>query len=150
MSGYEGMQLSNQTQHKRRLTYFPEEHNITRPNTTADSNNPRRPDLSSFFSALELTNNASTSAAHNSGHGPEPLPANVSAAYRMLANALQVMTGETEGVAIDHGFDREAAGRSGLLDGMIETLMMGAERPPREVDGMSDEFFAGMLLCAMR
>jgi hypothetical protein len=120
------------------MSSYETEHARDAPSTS--STQPRRPDLSTFFTALDLTAAPSTSS---NSHTTEPLPSNVSAAYRMLANALQVMNGETEGVAIDHGFSpREQSG--GLLDGMIESLMMGAERPPREVDGMSDEWFVGM------
>jgi len=120
------------------MSSYETEHARDAPSTS--SSQPRRPDLSSFFTALDLTSAPTNS---NNAHTTEPLPSNVSAAYRMLANALQVMSGETEGVAIDHGFSpTEQSG--GLLQGMIESLMSGAERPPRDVDGMSDQWFVGM------
>lgn len=124
------------------MSGYEEEHSIPRNDTTTNSSTtqPRRPDLSSFFSALDLTNTSNTHNPH-----AEATPSNVSAAFRMLANALQVMGGETEGVAIDHGFAaREGGGHNQLLEGMIETLMMGAERPPAQVEGMSDSWFDGM------
>lgn len=127
------------------MSGYEEEHSIPRTTTTSTSSQPRRPDLSSFFTALDLTNTSSTTNPH-----AEPTPSTVSAAFRMLANALQVMGGETEGVAIDHGFPARNGDGAGehlahtqLLEGMIETLMMGAERPPGKVEGMSDAWFDG-------
>lgn len=69
-----------------------------------------------------------------------PLPQNVSAVYRQLANAYQVMLGETEGVAIEHP-TAPGGHNSELLGGLIEMLMRNAEDPPREVHGMPEEFF---------
>ena len=34
---------------------------------------------------------------------------------------------------------------SGLLENLVETLMREAEVPPREVNGVGDEFLAGKL-----
>jgi len=128
------------------MSGYEEEHSIPRNSTTTanpSTSQPRRPDLSSFFTALDLTNTSNTHNPHT-----EATPSNVSAAFRMLANALQVMGGETEGVAIDHGFPARGQGEGGghnqLLEGMIETLMMGAERPPSQVEGMPDSWFDGM------
>ena len=38
----------------------------------------------------------------------------------------------------------EGAGNGGLLDQLVQTLLGEADMPPKEVNGVSDEFLAGM------
>jgi hypothetical protein len=60
------------------------------------------------------------------------VPGEVSAAFRILAEAFGVMRSES-------------GGESGeLLDSMIDALMQTAERPPREVEGVDEEYIAAL------
>ena len=58
------------------------------------------------------------------------MPGDVSAAFRSLAEAFGVMR---------RGSDDEAGE---LLDGMIDALMQNAERPPKEVKGVDEQYIA--------
>lgn len=112
---------------KIRLIYVVE-HNIS--NQQADQpqpHAPRLPDLSTFFSALEQvdTTNVSNSNA-------VPTPVSVAAPFRMLADALGILSRE-----LDNGSD--------LLEQMRQQLMGEAEMPPREVKGVGQEFLDGKL-----
>lgn len=90
----------------------------------------RRPDLSTFFSTLQLVD---TSGSHEP-HNPHalPLPRDISAAFRNLANAFEMMRG---GTSTSHEQNHNE-----LLQQLVESLMASAENPPEKVDGVSDEF----------
>ena len=59
------------------------------------------------------------------------MPGDVSAAFRSLAEAFDIMRRDNEG-------------EGGLLDSMIDALIDAAERPPREVEGVDEEYIAGL------
>lgn len=104
------------------------EHNI--PTNQQPQEQPlRRPDLSTFFSALDQVDTSGDRQPQNA-HSL-PLPGDISAAFRLLANAFETMRGG--GNAHDE-----------LMDRLVESLMDSAERPPTEVEGVSDEFIAGL------
>lgn len=63
--------------------------------------------------------------------GALPVPGDVSAAFRSLAEAFQVM-------------QRDNDTESDLLETMIQTLMSSAERPPQEVKGVDEEYIANL------
>ncbi|OAX85211.1 hypothetical protein ACJ72_00404 [Emergomyces africanus] len=126
--------------------------------TPADNNNnttssarpaPRRPDLSSFFATLqEITPNPSETRTRPYA---VPVPGDISAAYRSLAEALNVMRHETGeyGFPVHDGRDEgletaaeggDATGGAGLLSSMIGLLLREAEEPPREVEGVGEGF----------
>ncbi|EEH09506.1 conserved hypothetical protein [Histoplasma capsulatum G186AR] len=110
---------------------------------------PRRPDLSSFFATLqEITPNPSEIRTRPYA---VPVPGDISAAYRSLAEALNVMRHQTgdngfpvhdgrdEGLA-DVAENEDATGGVGLLSSMIGLLLREAEMPPREVEGVGESF----------
>ena len=93
-----------------------------------NSHPPRRPDLSTFFSTLsEITPEAPSSRTREHA---VPVPGDVSAAFRSLAEAFGVMRHDGEG--------------GELLDNMIESLMDTAEMPPKEVEGVDEEYIANL------
>jgi len=104
------------------------EHDIEPSSSAVPRSN--RPDLSTFFSSLELVDTSQTENAH-----AVPIPGDISAVFRLLADAFARM-------AQDSG---EGAQNIELLEGLRETLLREAEMPPREVKGVSDEFLAGTL-----
>lgn len=109
------------------------EHNISNQQSDTSQNHPPRlPDLSTFFSALEQidTSNVSNSNA-------VPTPVSVAAPFRMLADALGILSRE-----LDNGSD--------LLEQMRQQLMGDAEMPPREVQGVGQEFLDGELISPRR
>ncbi|GAD97564.1 conserved hypothetical protein [Paecilomyces variotii No. 5] len=114
------------------------EHNTTDTSSQATSR-PRRPDLSTFFSTLnEITPNPAESRTRQYA---VPVPGDVSAAFRTLAEAFDVMRREHD--IGDHGNPATGEGQedsSGLLSQMIQTLLQQAETPPREVEGASEQF----------
>src|SRR5689334_11771708 len=61
-----------------------------------------------------------------------PLPGDVSAAFRGLAEAYQQMQRDNENADSD------------LVENMIEALMSSAERPPQEVKGVDEEYIAAL------
>lgn len=61
-----------------------------------------------------------------------PVPSDLSAAFRSLAEVFQVMQRDNENAD------------SNLLDDMIQTLMSSAERPPTEAKGVDEEYIAGL------
>ena len=85
-----------------------------------------------------------------------PVPGDISAAFYSLADALNVMRREGEGgIPSGNGVpDLGAAFHSGgaaasvhgddLLAQMIQTLLSEAETPPKEIEGVSEEFCDGM------
>ncbi|TKA55482.1 hypothetical protein B0A55_11768, partial [Friedmanniomyces simplex] len=110
-----------------RISGYDVEHNIP----VEQKEQPRRrPDLSTFFGTLDLVDTSGSRQPQNA-HSL-PLPRDISAAYRNLANAFDMMRGGT-GTAQEHG-------QEGLLEQLVESLMQSAEHPPTEVQGVSDEF----------
>jgi hypothetical protein len=59
------------------------------------------------------------------------VPGDVSAVFRSLAEAFDLMRRDNEG-------------EGGLLDSMIDALIDAAERPPREVEGVDEEYITGL------
>ncbi|CRG84035.1 putative RING finger protein YBR062C [Talaromyces islandicus] len=116
------------------------EHNTTDPRIT-NQTRPRRPDLSTFFSTLsEITPNPSETRTREHA---VPVPGDVSAAFRSLAEAFDVMRREHDiGGAGAGGEETQGEDHHGaaLIDQMIEALVQGAELPPREVEGVNEEF----------
>ena len=53
----------------------------------------------------------------------------------------QDLNGATHLHGDDHDID---SGHSRFLEGLIQTLLSEADTPPKEVNGVSDEFLAGM------
>ncbi|KAJ5328012.1 uncharacterized protein N7506_000492 [Penicillium brevicompactum] len=111
------------------------EHNTSDP-STAQTPRRRRPDLSTFFSALSEITPAPDHRPH-----AVPVPGDVSAAFYSLAEALEMMRRDTDSTteapeASDAGTDN---GRD-LLSTMIQSLLAQADTPPREVEGVSEEF----------
>lgn len=108
---------------------------------------PRRPDLSTFFAAL----NESTASQTRTRPDAVPTPGNVGAAHRLLAEAYDMMRRDSEGGAPggfpvydgrDPGLGDDETG--GLITQMIRTLLEGMEAPPREIEGVSEEFCDGL------
>ena len=83
----------------------------------------RRPDLGTFFSTLDLVDTSGSRQPQNSN--ALPLPQDVSAAFRTLANAFEMM--RTGGATQDDG-------NSELLGNLVQSLMDSAEHPPTEVE----------------
>jgi len=108
------------------------EHNIPKDQQAQQSEpRRRRPDLATFFSTLDLVDTSGTRQPQNANS--IPLPQDISAAYRNLANAFSMMRGgDAEGATTD--------GHSELLDQLVQSLMQNAEHPPSQVEGVSDEF----------
>ncbi|WPG98212.1 Hypothetical protein R9X50_00099900 [Acrodontium crateriforme] len=109
------------------------EHNI--PSNTSAEPPRRRPDLSTFFSTLDLVDTSGTRRPQN--EHSLPLPRDVSAAYRNLANAFEMMQGRAAGA---NGASVDESGHNALLETLVQSLMEGADHPPTEVEGVSDEF----------
>ncbi|RMZ83132.1 hypothetical protein DV738_g1244, partial [Chaetothyriales sp. CBS 135597] len=108
------------------MASYETEHASDPPNRSAAP--ARRPDLSSFLSLMsEITPNQTQA---RSREGAVPVPADVSAAFRSLAEAFQIMQRDNENADSD------------LLSGMINTLLSSAERPPTEVKGVDEEYIA--------
>lgn len=61
-----------------------------------------------------------------------PIPGDVSAAYRQLAEAFQVMQRDNDSINTD------------LLQNMISNLLATAEEPPVEVKGVDEEYIADL------
>jgi hypothetical protein len=109
------------------------EHNIPTTNNDKPAHPPRRPDLSTFFSTLELVDTSDADAHHNV-HA-QPQPENVAAVHRVLANAFAMMRGrapDDEGSTEDEG--------DALLSNMIEMLQQNADNPPMELKGVPNSF----------
>ncbi|PVI05077.1 hypothetical protein DM02DRAFT_126465 [Periconia macrospinosa] len=107
------------------------EHNIPTDKETKPEQHSRRPDLSTFFSTLELVDTSNPEHHHNA-HA-QPQPENTAAAFRLLANAFEMMRGSEER-------DNGASGEGGLLESMIEYLRENADDPPSELKGVPDSF----------
>jgi hypothetical protein len=105
------------------------EHNISDKDDRSQQA-PRRPDLSTFFSQLELVDTSDPQAHTNANAVPQP--ENMSAAFRLLANAFELMRGRPA--------EEEASGENDLLANMIEVLRQNADDPPTELKGVPDTF----------
>lgn len=105
------------------------EHNIS--SKPAEDSRRRRPDLSTFFAALDQVDTTGAQNAHSL-----PLPGDVGAAFRLLANAFHTMRGD--------GATPENSSHNELMDTLIQSLMQSADDPPKEVEGVSDEFIAAL------
>ncbi|KAF1833673.1 hypothetical protein BDW02DRAFT_371211 [Decorospora gaudefroyi] len=104
------------------------EHNISTKDEKPEQS-PRRPDLSTFFSQLELVD-TSDPQAHTNAHAV-PQPENMAAAFRLLANAFETMRGRPAD---------EDSGGGDLLANMIEMLRQNADDPPTELKGVPNSF----------
>ncbi|PYI11347.1 hypothetical protein BO78DRAFT_358920 [Aspergillus sclerotiicarbonarius CBS 121057] len=129
------------------MSTYEVEHNTTDPSSTTTNNNAanphrrRRPDLSTFFSTLSQI--SPEDAQSRTRPHAVPVPGDVSAAFYSLAEALEVMrrdgaappppSGDGEGIG-------NGSGDEDLLAQMISSLLHTAEMPPREVEGVSEEF----------
>lgn len=84
--------------------------------------------MSSFLSHL------SEVSPSDDRHRPDavPVPADVSALFRSLAEAFQTMQRDNDNADSD------------LLGNLIDTLMESAEHPPREVKGVDEEYIAAL------
>ena len=84
-----------------------------------------------------------------------PVPGDVSAAFRSLAEAFDFMRREHDigGDDTGAGGDQPHHHDPALIDQMIETLLQGANMPPREVEGVDEEFcdseFYFLLICPL-
>ncbi|KAF2739704.1 hypothetical protein EJ04DRAFT_531570 [Polyplosphaeria fusca] len=107
------------------------EHNIPTKKEEPEPT-PRRPDLSTFFSTLELVDTSEPGTHHNANAVPQP--ENMAAAFRLLANAFEMMRGPAAD-AHDH-----AGGEGDLLADMIEVLRQSADDPPTELKGVPNSF----------
>jgi hypothetical protein len=105
------------------------EHNISEKDDRSQQA-PRRPDLSTFFSQLELVDTSDPQAHTNANAVPQP--ENMSAAFRLLANAFELMRGRPA--------EEEGSGENDLLANMIEVLRQNADDPPTELKGVPDSF----------
>lgn len=116
------------------MASYADEHNTTNPSLAANPRR-RRPDLSTFFATLSEIN-PQPDASRTRPHAV-PVPGDVSAAYYSLAEAFEVMRREAEG---GRSADAQEGDGSDLLTQMIQILLRGADMPPREVEGVSEEF----------
>ncbi|KAF2397010.1 hypothetical protein EJ06DRAFT_533725 [Trichodelitschia bisporula] len=107
------------------MATYEDEHNLPLGGAGESARRSRRPDLSTFFATYELVD--TTDHVHSNTHAL-PLPENVAAVYRNLANAFEVMRQGN-----NHGENE-------LLGGLIAELMRNADDPPSEVKGVSDEW----------
>lgn len=106
------------------LTSFPAEHARDEPR----SEQSRRPDMSSIYSLIsEITTERPEQRAREHA---VPVPGDVSAAFRHLAEAFQTMQRDNDNEGSD------------VLQNMIENLLATAERPPTEVKGVDEEYIA--------
>lgn len=88
----------------------------------------RRPDLSTFYSTVnEAYGDEETINNPNSA----PTPENVTASFRLLADAFEIMLNE-------HGGDNDA------LRNMIAELETTAGQPPKEREGVPDSFLVDL------
>ncbi|KAJ5287451.1 hypothetical protein N7478_003137 [Penicillium angulare] len=121
------------------MSTYEVEHGTADPATNPQSQHRRRPDLSTFFATLSEI----SPDPNHPDHRPHavPVPGDVSAAFYSLAEAFEVMRRENA----SGGTEAETEGASGLegnelITQMIQSLLSGADMPPREVEGVSEEF----------
>jgi hypothetical protein len=110
------------------LSVYEVEHNISTEDDKSRQPS-RRPDLSTFFSQLELVDTSDPRAHTNANALPQP--ENMAAAFRLLANAFETMRGRPADENNEHG---------DLLANMIEVLRENADDPPTELKGVPDSF----------
>lgn len=128
------------------MSTYEVEHNTTDPSVAQTSQSRPRPDLSTFFAILSQITPESTD--HRTRQNAVPVPADVSAAFYSLAEAFEVMRRGGEFRPGESLNLRAAEGQEGggdangpdLLTTMIQSLLRSADMPPREVEGVSDEF----------
>lgn len=112
------------------LIHSSAEHARDEPRNNNDGH-PRRPDMSSIYALIsEITPERPEQRAREHA---VPVPGDVSAAFRHLAEAFQTMQREN---------DNSTEGGSDVLQNMIENLLATAERPPTEVKGVDEEYIA--------
>lgn len=127
----------------------PVEHNTTDPSVTRPAQRHQRPDLSTFFATLSEI--SPQSSDQRTRPHAVPVPADVSAAFYSLAEAFAVMRRGGDYEAGQPLNLRDAAAGTGtgttqdeaahdLLTTMIQSLLQSADMPPREVEGVSEEF----------
>ncbi|KAL3452588.1 hypothetical protein BJX65DRAFT_303407 [Aspergillus insuetus] len=136
------------------------EHNTADPSNPTQPSRSRRPDLSTFFATLSEV----SSDENRSRQGAVPPPGDISALYYSLAEGLTAMRlngggsyysldinqireqlanqadnpilPEADNTSAEHGDD--------LLQEMIQILLQRVDRPPKEVEGVSEEFCDGL------
>ncbi|KAK5946006.1 hypothetical protein PMZ80_000145 [Knufia obscura] len=91
---------------------------------------PRRPDYSSLYN---LISEIQPSEDRNREHAV-PVPGDVSAAYRHLADAFRSMQQDNDNDSVN----------SDLLQTMISNLLTTAEHPPTEIKGVDEEYIADL------
>jgi hypothetical protein len=64
----------------------------------------------------------------------------VSAAFYSLAEAFEVMRRQASDAITESGGSTEGPNGEDLLSQMIQSLLAEADTPPREVEGVSEEF----------
>ncbi|EKG12822.1 Zinc finger RING-type protein [Macrophomina phaseolina MS6] len=98
------------------------EHNISAEESSS-SQSRRRPDLSTFYSALEQLD---TSDAAHARHNPHaiPTPADVISLFSMFRDALVVMSPDN----------------ASNSNPMLEQIQAMIENPPKEINGVPDSF----------
>ncbi|KAJ5380801.1 uncharacterized protein N7496_003229 [Penicillium cataractarum] len=114
------------------MSTYESEHNTTDLAVNNNSPRRRRPDLSTFFATLSEITPAPDHRPH-----AVPVPGDVSAAFYSLAEAFEVMRRQAADLATERG---DGADGEDLLNQMIQSLLSEADTPPREVEGVSDEF----------
>ncbi|EME50275.1 hypothetical protein DOTSEDRAFT_20643 [Dothistroma septosporum NZE10] len=115
------------------MSSYEVEHNV--PQDQQPTQPRRRPDLSTFFSQLDQIDTTGSRQPQNANS--VPLPSDVSATLRELANAFAVMRGDSPDPSQGDNNDR-------LLDRLIDELREAAEHPPTEIQGVSDEFVSSL------
>lgn len=88
--------------------------------------------MSTFFATLSEITPAPDHRPH-----AVPVPSDVSAAFYSLAEAFEVMRQQASAAAAQAG---DGTNGEELLSQMIESLLSQADTPPREVEGVSEEF----------
>jgi len=112
------------------------EHNI--PTEEKAQQPQRRPDLSTFFSTLELVDTSDPQSHHNVHAVPQP--ENMAATFRLLANAFEMMRGRAADDNEQQHPSATGEGGGDLLADMIETLRQNADDPPTELKGVPNSF----------
>ncbi|KAI9690911.1 MAG: hypothetical protein M1822_008531 [Bathelium mastoideum] len=121
------------------MSTYEVEHNVPKDSSSSQPP-PRRPDLSTFFSALEHVDTSGARAPQNQHALPHPV--DVAAAFRTLANSFAAMQSPSPSSTTDHSFSESS--QHELLARLVQELVARADDPPREVEGVSDEFLAGL------
>ncbi|KAF9888693.1 hypothetical protein FE257_008451 [Aspergillus nanangensis] len=105
------------------MSTYEVEHGTTDPSRPSQNSRPRRPDLSTFFTALS---DISPDEARSRPHAV-PVPRDISGAHMLLAEAFQTIA-------------RDSDSDSNVLTEMIQTLLTAADTPPKDVEGVTEEF----------